>query len=111
MKRFVLVVFVSLLFASAGFAQQNPSDAPASKEDVEKYLEVMHARDMMKNMMDLMAKQMHKTIHEQYANAPNLPPDFEARVDKTMSDMLKGMPLDDLLQVMVPVLPEIPHKR
>ncbi|MGA7624965.1 MAG: hypothetical protein WB630_10180 [Candidatus Acidiferrales bacterium] len=37
MKRFTLAILVSLLVASAGFAQQNPSDAPASKDDIERY--------------------------------------------------------------------------
>lgn len=103
MKRFALAVLVLLLFASISFAQQNPSDAPASKEDIEKYLDVMHARDMMKTMMDAMTKQLHQMTHEQLKKQPNLPPDAEARMDKMMDDMLKDFPIEDVLQVMIPV--------
>lgn len=102
MKRITVAILMSLLFASIGHAQQSSSDAPASKEDIEKYFDVMHARDMLISMMDLMPKQMHQMIHEEVKNDPNLPPEFEARMDKMADDMFKELPIDDLLQAMVP---------
>lgn len=102
MKRFALAILVSLLVASAGFAQQNPSDAPASKDDIERYLDVIHARDMMKTMTEIVTKQIHQMTHAELQKQPNLPPDTEARLDKTADDMLKDFPTGELLQAMVP---------
>jgi uncharacterized protein len=103
MKRSSLAVVACLLFASISFAQQNPADAPASRADVERYLDVMNARSMMKNMMDTMTKQMHEMIHQQVKNQQDLPPDAEARMDKMTDDMLRDFPFEDILQVMIPV--------
>jgi uncharacterized protein len=102
MKRFALAILLSALFASVSFAQQNPSDAPASREDIEKYLDTMHARDLMKSTLDAVTKQMHQMIHDELRKQPNLPADFEARMDKMMDDMFKNFPTDDLLQAMIP---------
>jgi uncharacterized protein len=102
MKRFALAVFACLLFASISFAQQSAADAPASKEDIEKYLDTMHARDLMRSTLDAMTKQMHQMTHAQLEKQSNLPPDFEARMDKMMDDMMKDMPIDELIQAMIP---------
>jgi len=102
MKRFAFGVLACLLFASISFAQQSAADAPASKEDIEKYLDTIHARDMMKSTMEAMTKQMHQMTHAQLAKQPNLPPDFEAHMDKMMDDMIKDFPIDELIQAMVP---------
>jgi uncharacterized protein len=102
MKRCALAVLVCFFFASISFAQQSAADAPASKEDIEKYLDTMHARDLAVSTMNAMTKQMHQMIHAQLEKQPNLPPDFEARMDKTMDDMIKEFPMDDVIQAMVP---------
>jgi hypothetical protein len=60
MKRFALAILLSAFLASVSFAQQDPSDAPVSREDVEKYLDTMHARDLMKSTLDAVTKQMHQ---------------------------------------------------
>ena len=107
MKRFGLSMFtallVSLLFASVSLAQQNAADAPASKADIERYLGAMHTSDLLKNMMATMTKQMHKTVHDMLAKQASLPPEFEARMDKMMDDMLKDFPVDEYLQAVTPV--------
>ena len=102
MKRCAFAIFVCLFFASISFAQQNAADARASKEDIEKYLDTMHARDLAMFTMNAMTKQMHQMIHSQLEKQPNLPPDFEARMDKTMDDMIKDFPIDEMIQAMVP---------
>ncbi|MFZ3214575.1 MAG: DUF2059 domain-containing protein [Candidatus Acidiferrales bacterium] len=52
--------------------------------------------------MELVTKQMRQITHAQLEKVPNLPPDFEARMDKMTDDMLKELPIDDLLQAMIP---------
>ena len=104
MKRFALATIVLLCAASIGFAQQDPADSPATKEDVQKYLEIMHSREMMTKMVDAMAKPMHQMMHDQYEkDKDKLPADFEARMNKVMDDYLKSFPWDEILQSMVPV--------
>jgi hypothetical protein len=103
MKRFALSLLVSLLFASVSMAQQSSADAPASKADIERYLGAMHTSDLLKNMMASMTKQMHKTVHDMLQKQASLPPEFEARMDKMMDDMLKDFPVDEYLQAVTPV--------
>jgi hypothetical protein len=84
--------------------QQDTADSPASKEEVEKYLEVMHSREMMAKMVDAMAKPMHQMMHDQYEkDKDKLSADFEARMNKVLDDYLKSFPWDEILQSMVPV--------
>lgn len=102
MKRFLLAVAFCIAFTSNIFAQDAAS-APASKEDVQRYLEAMHSHDMMQNMIVAMAKPMHQTVHDQYLkDKDKLPADFETRMNKMMDDMMKDMPFDDMMQAMVP---------
>ncbi|HKV61645.1 MAG TPA: DUF2059 domain-containing protein [Candidatus Acidoferrum sp.] len=104
MKRILLAFLACMAFSLPGIAQQPPADAPATKEDVQKYLEVMHAREMMVQTVATMSKPMHQMIHDQYVkDKDKLPADFEARMNKMMDDMMKGFPWDEMLQSMVPV--------
>lgn len=103
MKRTALALLVCLVFGSVSFAQQTDANAPASKADVERYLDAMHTRDMMKNVMEAMTVQMHKIVHEQLQKQPNLPADAEERLNKSSDKMLKEMPYDELIDAMIPV--------
>jgi uncharacterized protein len=99
-KHFLCAVILCLVFTFNGLAQD---DAPATKEDVEKYLQVMHSHDMMQNMLDAMSKPMQQMIHDRYLkDKDKLPPDFESRMNKMTSDMLKGVPFDQMMDAMVP---------
>jgi hypothetical protein len=83
---------VAVLFALGIAAQQNPAEAPADKEDIKRYFDVMHSREMMTQM-----------IHEQFLKEKDkLPADFETRMNHVMDDRMKS-PWDDILQSMVPV--------
>src|ERR1700678_4550346 len=103
MKRRLFVCLACLLFASISSAQQNDANAPASKADVERFLDAMHTRDMTKSMMNAVTVQMHKMVHEQVLKQPNLPPDSEERLNKLTDSIYKEMPVDELVDVMIPV--------
>lgn len=104
MNRILLAGAIVLGMCGYVAAQQNPADAPATKEDIQKYLQIMHSREMMLKMVDAMSKPMHQMMHEQYLkDKDNLPADFEARMNKKMDERLKSFPWDEMLDAMVPV--------
>ena len=104
MKRLFLPLLVCLAFAITASAQQSPADSPASKEDVQRYLDVMHSREMLDQVLDAMIKPMHQLVHEQFLkDKDKLPADFEAHMNKILDDYLKTFPWDEMLQSMVPV--------
>jgi hypothetical protein len=104
MRRIPLLVILILGLTGYCRAQQTSADAPASKEDIQKYLEVMHSKDMMAQMAEAMSKPMHQMIHEQYLkNQDKLPADFEKRLTKVMDDFMATVPWDQMLDNMVPV--------
>jgi hypothetical protein len=91
------------LLAPVCIAQQTDADKPATREDVERYLEVMHSREMMTKMIDAMAAPIHQMMHEQYLkDKDKLPPDFETRMNKVMDDYMKDLPFEEMLQAMIP---------
>jgi hypothetical protein len=103
MKRFLISLTMCAVFAATAMAQ-DASSAPATKEDVERYLSVTHSHEMMNQMMAAMAKPMRQMVHEQYLkDKDKLPADFEERTNKSMDDMFKNFPWDEIMQAMVPV--------
>ena len=98
MRKILLTMLFGLLTGTIGVAQQTASDSPATKEDVQKYLEVMHSREMIGQMVDAMSKPMHQMIHEQFLkDKDKLPPDFEARMNKMIDE-------GEAMQAMTPLL-------
>lgn len=104
MKRIVVAVLLCLGTGTSGLAQQTASDSPATKEDIQKYLEVTRSREMITKMIDAMSKPVHQMIHEEYLkDQDKLPADFEERENQKMDDSMKAFPWDEMLQAMVPV--------
>jgi hypothetical protein len=103
MKRPAIAFVLCLIFTAATYAQQGASDAPATKEDVLRYMDAMHTRDTMVNMLSMVSKKMTAMVHAKVSQDPSLPPDAEMRIDKMMGDTMKNFPVDDLLNAMVPV--------
>lgn len=107
MRRVLLAAVLGFCMPLLGFAEQtvqSPSDAPATKEDIQRYLEVMHSREMMAKMVDAMSAPMHKMFHDQFLkDKDKLPPDFEERMTRMMDDTLKSFPWDQMLDSMIPV--------
>jgi uncharacterized protein len=103
MKVSALVLVVSMAIAPVSFAQQTADDSLASKEDIERYLDATHSRDMTKKMLEVMQIQMRQMIHQQVSKNPSLPPDFEAQELKRMDDFWKNFPVDQMLRAMIPI--------
>jgi len=111
MKHFLVLLTLFSPFSLNALAQASGPDSPATKEDVQKYLEAMHSDEMMRQIMDAMATPTHKMVHEQYLREQDkLPPDFEARINKIMDGMLKGMQFDEMMQAVMPTYRSISQR-
>jgi uncharacterized protein len=103
MKRLLALAFSCLVLCASCLAQQTGPNEPASKEEIESYLEAVHSHEMMIKIMSAMSKPMHEMIHEQYLkDKDKLPLDFEQHMNQQMDDMMKDMPVDEINQAMVP---------
>lgn len=103
MKRFLLFAALCVALALPAIAQ-TAGDPPATREDVEKYLQLMHSREMFQQTVDAMSKPLHQMIHEEFQkDQDKLPPDFEPRMNQMMDEMLRGLPYDQIQEKMIPV--------
>jgi len=104
MKRAVIFLILCAASATSGLAQQGTANAPATREDIERYLSAIHSHDMMNQMAAAMSKPIHQMVHDEYLkDKDKLPADFEDRTNKMTDDMFKEMPFDEMMQAMVPV--------
>lgn len=103
MKSSTLTLLLCLFVVPGSVARQDSADPPASKEDVERYFAAMHTRELVRSMMEAMRKQMHQTIHMQVSKLPNLPPGFEEKESRLIDETWQDLPLDEMLQAMIPV--------
>ncbi|MGA2002550.1 MAG: DUF2059 domain-containing protein [Terriglobales bacterium] len=103
MRPFLTAAILCLTITLPGLAQQ--ADAtPASRADIQTYFETVHSRDSINKMMDSMAVTMRKLIHDQYLkNKDKLPENYEEQVSKQIEDTYKSMPVDEMLQAMIPI--------
>jgi uncharacterized protein len=101
-RHYLLALILSFALGSVAIGQQG-GDTPATKEDIQKYFEVIHSRDMTDKMMNAMLKPMQQMMHAEYVkNQDKLPADYEERMNKRMDAMVKNMPYDEMMQAMIP---------
>jgi hypothetical protein len=95
----------ALLLAAPTVAQTTASaDAPASREEVRKLFEVMQVHQQMRQVMDSVMAQQKSMLHQTLkANNPSITAADEAHYDAMMAEMVKDMPLDGILDDMVPI--------
>lgn len=100
MKRWWFTLFC-LLFSVSGLAQTG--DEPASKDDVILYLRTMHSHDMIQKVMEVQSQNMQQLFRDQLLKEKGgVPPEFDAHFKKAMDDLVKGMPIDEITQAMIP---------
>ncbi len=101
----LLIAVASLAFCfSASFpAQAQAGDEPASKDDIILYLRTMRSHDMFQRIMEVQSQNMQQLFRDQMLKEKgSVPPEFDAHFKKAMDDMIKGMPIDDITQAMIP---------
>ncbi len=93
--------FVLLLLALPTFAQ---TAAPATKEDVQKLFNVMHVKEQISETLDGVRKQQRSIMRETLKSGdPTLSDARLASYDQAMDSMLKDMPIDGMLEDMIPI--------
>jgi hypothetical protein len=84
------------------FGQASDSD-PATKEDVVGYLHTMRSHDMFEKMMEMQTQSIQKVLYDQVQqDKGEIPTNFQARMKKSMDELIKGMPADEIIQAMIP---------
>ena len=100
MKR-ILIAIACIVFSLPAFAQN--ADDPASKDDVMLYLRTMHSHDLMQKMMEVQAQTMRQMFHDMILkDKGSVPSDFDEHFKKSMGDLIKDMPADEIEQAMIP---------
>lgn len=105
MKRLTLVLMLCSLVAPVfSMAQQaNDSEVP-DKADVLKFLDLMHARTQMVQVLDEMARQMRTGAIQGFKQkVPDATPEQLAKVEKMFDGIFKSLPVDDMVNAVVPI--------
>ena len=88
---------------SAQAESANSSQVP-DKAEVLKLLDLMHARAQMVQVLDGMAKQMRAGAEDGFRQkVPDATPEQLAKVDKMCDLILGSMPVDEMLDAIVPI--------
>jgi hypothetical protein len=99
--RVSLIATLCLALSAPAWAQTADTD-PATKDDIILYFRTMHSYDMMQRMMEVQSQSMQQLLRDQIAKEKAVPPDFDVRMKKAMDDLIKGMPVDEMTQAMIP---------
>ena len=100
MKYFLMAV-ICLALAAPALAQT--AEEPASRDDVILLLRTMHSHDFMQKVLAAQSSGMRQLMREQLVQEKGTTPaDFDARFAKVMDEVMKGMPVDDISQAMIP---------
>jgi len=104
MKRCLVLLALILATVCTTLGQPAGVDASASREDIRRLFDVMHIRDQMKQVMDQVLKQMKSMNHEQIKkHDPQVTDEEIAKLDAMSDQYLKDIPIDGMLDDMVPV--------
>jgi hypothetical protein len=104
MKRFLLMTVCFVGLAGSALLAQSGSDIPATREDVLKLFDTMKIHEQMRLVMDSVMKQQRAMIHEALKKRePQITEEELARLDRMSIETMKDMPLDSLLDDMIPV--------
>ncbi len=98
----LLIVALCLLSSTSVFAQ-NAGDEPPSKDDVILYLRTMRSHDMMQRMMEVQGQSMQNLFRDMVMREKGqVPAEFDTQFKKAMDELIKGMPIDQITEAMIP---------
>jgi hypothetical protein len=104
MKRLLIALAcLAFSFSASISIRAQAADEPASKDDIILYLRTMRSHDMFQRIMEVQSQNMQQLFRDQMLKEKgSVPPEFDAHFKKAMDDMIKGMPIDDITQAMIP---------
>jgi hypothetical protein len=104
MRKFIIVGILIGSLAAYCQAQNNaPGDVP-SKEDVLKFIEVLRLKPQLIQYFDGVGKQAKLGAEEGFKHkVPDATPEQLAEVDKFAESLFKDMPIDEMIDAMVPI--------
>jgi uncharacterized protein len=102
MRSFLTAAFCLILAIAVPCAAQNADTDPATKDDVILFFHTMHSHDMIEKIMQVQSQTMQQMFRDQLARDKSIPPDFDTRWKKMMDQLIKGLPLDEMTEAMIP---------
>lgn len=104
MNRVLGLVLVALLTASVAGAQASSSDAPATKEDIEKLFTTMRLRERVHQSAEISVAIMRQALRESLRKKyPDLKPNENDRLDSFIDHALKAYDFEAVVGEMIPV--------
>lgn len=102
MRRIFWMATLCLAMAVPGLAQNSDTE-PATKDDVILYLRTMRSHDMMQRTIEVQFQTMQQMMHDQILQEKGeVPAEFDTRMKKLMDDLRKNMPMDEIVDAMIP---------
>ncbi len=104
MKKFlILSIAISICMAPA-FAQNAALPDVPTKEHVREFLDLMHTRDRMIQMMDGMKAAEKKGAEEGFKHSiPDATSNQLGKVDALVDETFRDLPIDEMVDAMVPI--------
>ena len=105
MRKLSKIAVILCLFSVAGIAQTNDAaGSMPSKDEVLKFMEVLRIRSQLNQYFDGISKQAKVGAEQGFkSKVPNATPAQMAEVDKFAESLFKNMPVDEMVDAMVPI--------
>lgn len=99
--RTILFAALCLILAAPCLAQTADTDS-ATKDDILQFFRTMHSYDLIQKLMEVQSQSIEQLLRDQMARDKKGPSDVDVRVGEMMDQLIKGMPVDEIMQAMVP---------
>ncbi len=101
----LVCISLILLFAVAlPLSGQSSADTPATRDDILGLFSLMHVREQVGPVMESIARQQRAIMHDNLKRqSPRINAEDLARLDQFTTDIMKNLPVDGMLDDMVPV--------
>jgi len=104
MRNTIAAVVVLCIFSVLGVAQTTGASSTPSKEEVLKFMEVLHIKSQLTQYFEGVAKQAKLGAEEGFKEkVPNPTGEQLSQVDKFADEMFKNMPVDEMMDAMIPI--------
>ena len=106
MRRIIVLIAIMLMtgFPSLHAQAANSTEQPASREDVLKFMDVLHIRQTLVQLYGGMGRQAKAAAEQAFKEkVPDASPEQLATVDHFAEGLFKDMPVDEILDAMVPI--------